>query len=63
MTYNEWIMQVKEDRPELADFINKLEPLISDSGFNSTKFESAVERGLKKVDADFSDEDKIIENA
>lgn len=52
MNYKDWISQTKTDKPELADFITKLEVLISDTGFNASKFENAVENGLKKIETD-----------
>ena len=45
---NEWITKLKTEKPELTDFITKLEGFISDTGFNATKFEKAVETGLLK---------------
>ena len=43
-----WITQLKNEKPELNDFITKLEGFISDTGFNTNKFEKAVEIGLQK---------------
>ena len=45
---NNWITELKTAKPELSDFITKLEGLISDTGFNAAKFEKAVETGLQK---------------
>lgn len=42
-----WITGLKAEKPELNDFITKLEGFISDTGFNASKFEKAVETGLK----------------
>jgi len=44
----DWITKLKTEKPELNDFITKLEGFISDTGFNATKFEKAVEIGLQK---------------
>lgn len=44
----DWITELKTSKPELGDFITKLEGLISDNGFNAAKFEKAVETGLQK---------------
>lgn len=52
MNYKDWIIKIKTDKPELTDFIMKLEVLISDTGFNTSKFENAVENGLKKIETD-----------
>lgn len=42
----DWIAEFKTEKPELNGFITKLEGFISDTGFNATKFEKAVETGL-----------------
>jgi hypothetical protein len=44
----DWITALKIEKPELSDFITKLEGFISDTGFNTAKFEKAVESGLQK---------------
>lgn len=44
----DWIAILKTEKPELNDFITKLEGFISDSGFNTAKFENAVNIGLQK---------------
>ncbi len=44
----DWITELKTVKPELSDFITKLESHISDTGFNIAKFEKAVETGLQK---------------
>ena len=44
----DWITELKTEKPELNDFVTKLEGFISDSGFNAAKFEKAVENGLQK---------------
>jgi hypothetical protein len=54
MNYKDWITKTKTDKPELTDFITKLEVLISDTGFNASKFENAVEIGLKKIETDLN---------
>lgn len=63
MDYKDWITQTKKNKPELADFITKLESLITDTGFNTTKFENAVENGLKKVEADINETFNKKDNA
>lgn len=45
-----WVDQLKTEQPELSDFITKLEVFISDIGFNSAKFEKAVDTGLKNIE-------------
>lgn len=44
----DWIAKFKTEKPELNDFVTKLEGIISDTGFNAAKFEKAVETGLQK---------------
>ncbi len=44
----DWIAALKTEKPELNDFVTKLEGFLSDTGFNSLKFEKAVETGLQK---------------
>ena len=44
----DWIAKFKTEKPELNDFVTKLEGFISDTGFNASKFENAVQIGLNK---------------
>jgi hypothetical protein len=44
----DWIAGIKSEKPELIDFITKLEGFISDTGFNTSKFDNAVANGLQK---------------
>ncbi len=48
MKIEAWLQEAKLDKPELTNFINKLERFITDSTFNVEKFEKAIETGLKK---------------
>lgn len=43
----DWITGIKTEKPELNDFVTKLEGFISETGFNAAKFENAVEIGLQ----------------
>jgi hypothetical protein len=43
----DWITGLKSEKPELNEFVTKLEKFISDTGFNASKFEKAVEIGLQ----------------
>lgn len=43
----DWITKLKTEKPELNDFVTKLEGFITDTGFNTSKFEKAVESGLQ----------------
>ncbi len=44
----DWITELKVEKPELNDFITKIEGFISETGFNIVKFEKAVDLGLKE---------------
>ncbi len=43
----DWIAEFKTENAELNGFVAKLEGFISDAGFNMSKFENAVNQGLK----------------
>jgi hypothetical protein len=43
----DWINELKTEKPELKDFVTKLEGFITDTGFNALKFEKAVDIGLQ----------------
>ncbi len=43
----DWITKLKTEKPELNDFITRLEGFISDNGFNTAQFESAIDKGLQ----------------
>lgn len=47
-----WITQLKTEKPELSDFITKIEAFISDTGFNTEKFEKRVDSGLKNIETE-----------
>jgi len=55
MNFQEWIALTKSDKPELNDFITKLEPFFSDAGFNATEFERKVTVGLNAIDKKITD--------
>ena len=44
----DWIAGLKTEKPELIDFITKLEGFISEAGFNTSKFDNAVAIGLQR---------------
>ncbi len=48
----DWISEIKTAKPELIDFITKLEGFISDAGFNTSKFDNAVAIGLQKKEVE-----------
>lgn len=50
--FKEWMTQIKTDKPETSEFITKLEGFISDTGFNSAKFEKAIDKGLQNIEED-----------
>jgi len=43
----DWITVLKTEKPELNDFITKLEGFISENGFNTAQFERAIDKGLQ----------------
>jgi hypothetical protein len=49
-----WLTQLKTEKPELNNFITKLEPFFSEVGFDASKFEKAINLGLKKIETDIS---------
>jgi ElaB/YqjD/DUF883 family membrane-anchored ribosome-binding protein len=51
---NDWLTQTKTDMPELKDFITEMESFFSDTGFNASQHEKALETKLKE----FQDEVK-----
>jgi hypothetical protein len=53
MDFNDWLDQTKISKPELNEFIIKVEPMFSDSGFNGTELERRLTNGLKQIDAEF----------
>jgi|GEM_PF-1619100 len=63
MNYQDWITDLKANNNDLADFITKLEPFISDVGLNVPKFEKAIESGLQKIENDLLDSFKQKQNA
>ena len=54
MEFKDWLIQTKTEKPDLADFITKLDSFFTDSGFNANEFEKKVGIGLKKVDTDIA---------
>jgi hypothetical protein len=46
--FKEWLNGLKSEKPELSDFITRLTPFFSESGFNSSDFEKRVNKGLKQ---------------
>jgi hypothetical protein len=54
-----WITELKTKKPELSDFITRLEVFISDTGFNIAKFENAVEIGLQKKEEEVRNTFKV----
>lgn len=43
----DWITELKKEKPELNDFLAKLDGFISDTGFDGAKFEKRVMAGLQ----------------
>lgn len=50
--FNKWLNELKSEKPELSNFITKLSPFFSESGFNSTDFEQRVNNGLKQKETE-----------
>lgn len=48
--FKNWIVDVKNDHPTLKPFVTKLDKFFSDSGFNSSAFEKAVNIGLSEAE-------------
>lgn len=55
MDFKNWLTQTKIDESTLESFITKLEPFITDSGFNGIEFERKVTVGLRKIDNDIDE--------
>lgn len=53
--FKPWLTQLKTEKPELSDFITKLEPFFSETGFDSVKFEKRINIGLAKIETDISE--------
>ena len=39
MEFKDWLTQTKTEKPDLTEFITKLDPFFTDSGFNANEFE------------------------
>jgi hypothetical protein len=60
---NDWIAKLKTEKPELNDFITKLEGFISDTGFNASTFEKAVATDLQNKEEEVRKTFKVdVEN-
>lgn len=46
----EWLTTIKQEKPELNDFIILLENYFSETGFNALEFEKAVDAELNSMD-------------
>ena len=40
MEFKDWLTQTKTEKPDLTEFITKLDPFFTDSGFNANEFEN-----------------------
>lgn len=52
MEFQDWLTKIKADNPSQSDFITRLEAFFSDTGFNVVRFESRINKGLEKIEAD-----------
>ena len=59
MDFKQWLLQTKLDKPELSDFITRLDTFFTDTGFNSVDFERKIDLGLKKIEKDVENTIKI----
>lgn len=52
MSVISWLHEAKNNNPLLAGFIAKLEPFISETGFNAIDFERKINNGVKNIDTE-----------
>lgn len=52
MSFNEWIENLKNEKPELKPFLEKISVFFNDEGFNAATFEKKVNIGLQKIDGE-----------
>lgn len=50
MEFKDWLTQTKTDKPEIEDFIGKIESYFIESGFNASEFEKRVTNGVTNID-------------
>lgn len=48
----DWISGLKTKKPELNEFVTRLEEFISDTGFNTSMFDKTVEEQLQIIEED-----------
>ena len=63
MEFNQWLLETKKNKPELKDFITKLESFFGVSGFNASEFERKIFIGISKIDSDVDKSLKHNEDA
>ena len=54
MNFKDWLTQAKSEKPELDEFLTKINPFFTDAGFNGLEFEKRVTTGLKNIDTEIS---------
>ena len=54
MEFKDWLKQAAIEKPELSEFVTKLNSFFTDAGFNAAEFEKKVASGLKKIDSDIT---------
>jgi len=50
MNFTEWFEDLKDQKPELKTFLDRLSVFFNNDGFDSATFEKKVNIGLQKVD-------------
>jgi len=55
MDFKNWTEQIKTDEPDLKEFIEKLQPYLTDTGFNGQEFERKISLGLQKKEAEINE--------
>jgi hypothetical protein len=63
MEFNDWLNQVKKERHEISEFVDRIAPLISSTGFNVAEFERKVTAGLRRIDQEIDNSLKPSQNA
>lgn len=63
MEFDNWLNNLKLTEPTLEDFINKLTPFFTDTGFNSSEFERRINLGLDKCDEEVDESLKLNQDA
>jgi hypothetical protein len=63
MDFKTWLTSFKEEKPDLKLFVEKIEPLFTESGFNATEFERRIGIGLQKAENEINELVKVTSDA